>query len=86
MKPPVRGPRASESAPAADDIPIARARSFASLKVSEMIASVEGMVIAAPTPCSARPVTSTVSLSASPLSSEAAVKTARPVRNIRRLP
>ena len=46
-----------------------------------MIESAAGVSIAAPTPCSAREVTSIPEEPASPLISDAAVKSSRPAKN-----
>jgi len=86
MNPPISGPDASAMAPAAFHTPKAVVRSRASSNVARMIASVAGTSSAAPRPCTARLAISTAPLPASPAASEAGVKIARPIRNIRRRP
>ncbi len=73
-------------APIAVQMPIALVRSFGSVNVAMMIASVVGISSAAPTPCTARLAISTAPLPASPAASDDTVNRARPARNVRRLP
>ena len=79
MSPPMTGPTAKAAAVVAAQIPIAVARSRSSGKVWLMIARVGGVIIAAPTPCRTRAPMRTPALGASPASSEATVKTPRPL-------
>ena len=60
--PPSSGPTARASAPTALQMPTAAARCRPSAKVAEMIASVVGVTSAAPSPCTARLITSTSTL------------------------
>ena len=66
--------------------PSARARSFPSANVVEMIESAAGEISAAPRPCSARKPISSPELVDIPSSSEAAVKITRPMRKSRLRP
>jgi hypothetical protein len=76
---------ANPSAPAAAQIPIALPRS-ASPNVADTIASVAGVISAAPTPWTTRAPTSSASPPASPPATDAPVKTASPARNARLRP
>ena len=63
--------------------PMAKARSFSSVKVSRMIDNVAGIIIAAPTASTTRHAISIEGDGAKAAPSEAAPKTTRPARNIR---
>ena len=86
MRPPTAGPRARPSAPTPPQMPIAAVRSRASENAAAMIASVAGMLSAAPSPWTARAAISTPPLPARPAASEESVKMASPMRKTRRLP
>ena len=84
-KPPTTGPMASASALTPAHVPIALPRSSGG-NVLEMIERVPGIMNAAPTPWTVRPVTSQASLGDSPMKAELAAKSTTPKRNIRRRP
>jgi hypothetical protein len=67
-------------------MPIAHARSRASVKTFRMIDIATGLSIEPPTACSMRKAISQPRLGAMLQSSEASVKSARPVSNTRRRP
>ena len=85
IRPPTSGPIASASADTPTQMPIAVPRCFGG-KVTVMIESVAGFIIAAPTPCTTRAAISMFALSASPQASDDSVKTASPATKIRRRP
>jgi hypothetical protein len=85
IRPPTSGPIASAIAETPAQIPSAAPRSRGG-KVAVMIDSVAGIMNAAPTPCTTRAAISSSALFARPQKREEIVKTARPVRKIRRLP
>ena len=84
-KPPTTGPIASASAETPAHVPIALPRSAAG-NAFVMIESVAGIIIAAPTPCTARHATSQVSLGEKPIAALAHANTVTPNRKIFRLP
>ena len=84
--PPSRTPMEAPPEMTKPQMPIARARSLGSLKVVMMMERAAGAMTAPPTPCKARAATSTAWLPASPHSSEAKVKRARPAANTRLRP
>ena len=81
--PPSTSPTAEPPIAIAAQTPSARARSFPSANVVEMIESAAGEMSAAPRPCSARKPISIPEVPASPFSSDAAVKMTRPIRKSR---
>ena len=84
--PPSSTPATAPNAPTAPHAPSAAFRSLPSAKVVLRIESAAGVIIAAPSPCSARAPISAASLQASPDRSEAPVKTMSPAMNTRRRP
>ena len=84
-KPPTTGPIATARPTAPAQTPMARPRSRGS-KTLEMIASVAGMIAAAPRPISARAPISCPGVCEYALASEAMPKIASPVIRIRRRP
>ena len=85
MRPPTSGPIASASAETPAQTPIAIPR-WRGGKVTVMIESVEGFIIAAPTPCTTRKAIRMPALPARPQPSDDSVKTARPITNTSRRP
>src|SRR3954451_8073022 len=85
-QPPSTSPKAEPPIAIAAQTPSARARSFPSENVVEMIESAAGEISAAPRPCSARKPISIPELAARPFSSEAAVKMTSPMRKSRLRP
>ena len=80
--PPKSTPAAAPEPPRAPQIPSALFRSAPSRKVVVTIESAAGEMIAAPRPWTARAPIRTLELLAKPQTSEAAVKTPRPIRKI----
>jgi hypothetical protein len=72
--------------PVAPDAPIARLRSAPSGKVRIRIDKAAGVIVAAPTPCTARAAISVAPEDASPHAKDASVKTPTPMSSIRRRP
>ena len=85
IAPPTTGPSATPRPEMPDHAPIASPR-FSDGKASASSVSVSGVTIAAPTPWRARAVINAPVVGASAAAAEAAVKMARPMRNIRRWP
>ncbi len=84
--PPRKVPSAPPAAPTALNTAMARARSRGSGNSDTSIPSTTAVVIAPPTPCSARAAISTPGEVATPHSTDATVNTARPAVNIRLRP
>ncbi len=84
-KPPTTGPIASAIADTPAQVPIALPRS-AGGKALVMIDSVAGIIIAEPTPCTARQATSQVSLGEKPIAALESANTVTPARNMLRRP
>src|SRR3954452_12028298 len=85
-QPPSTSPNAEPPIAITAQTPSARARSFPSANVVEMIESAAGEISAAPSPCSARKPISIPELAARPFSSDAAVKMTSPMRKSRLRP
>ena len=85
MMPPSSTPKATPALPIAPQTASATVR-CAPEYVVVMIAKADGSRSAAPNPCAARETISAWDDQASPLASEAAVKTSSPTRNTRRRP
>src|SRR5256885_1443781 len=84
--PPASTPTAAPLPPSAPQIPRALFRSAPSSKLVMTIESAAGVMIAPPSPCTARATISIPSDCARPQTSEAIVKSATPTMNTRRLP
>jgi hypothetical protein len=84
--PPSSTPATAPKAPIAPHAPSAVLRSLPSGNVVVRIDSAAGVIIAEPSPCSAREPISAVSLQARPESNDAKLKTTSPTRNTRRRP
>ncbi|MDQ1071012.1 hypothetical protein QFZ32_006452 [Streptomyces canus] len=84
--PPTNPPAAPPPAPTAVQVAMARARAAPSGTADVTMVSVAGASTAAPSPCTARAISSWASPWASPPASEAAVNRPRPTRNIRLRP
>jgi len=84
--PPITHPAVAPTPPSAPQIPSALLRSEPSGNVVAMIDRAVGVMIAAPTPWTARAASSAPDDQASPHSSEATVKSRRPAMNTRRRP
>ncbi|MNS65769.1 hypothetical protein D3C72_989500 [compost metagenome] len=84
--PPSTGPKAAPPEATEAQMPMARARSFSSQKLSRISDSVAGIIMAAPTPSSARAAISMPALGAKAAASEAPPNTARPAMNRRLWP
>ena len=84
--PPRSTPTAAPAPPTAPQAPSARARSWPSVNVAMMIERAAGESIAAPSPWPARAANKAVALAARAEATDAAVKTPRPVRNMRLRP
>jgi hypothetical protein len=84
-RPDTSTPIAAPVPPIAAHTPSARLRS-APAKVVVVIDNADGDINAAPTPCTARPVTSMPPLVASPHTSDATVNSASPTSSVRRAP
>ena len=85
MRPPISGPMASAIADTPAQIPIAIPR-WCGGNVAEMIESVAGIMIAAPTPWRVRAPMSVPPVVARPHASDESVKIASPIRKTRRRP
>ncbi|MGI3201496.1 hypothetical protein ACRJ4W_29935 [Streptomyces sp. GLT-R25] len=85
-KPPRTGPSAVPTTDVVPQIPIATPRSRSSSKVSRISASVEGIIVAAPTARKARAVISIPGEDAKAAIVDAAPKTTRPARKSRLCP
>ena len=85
-KPPTTGPSATPRPAVAAQMPIAVARSRASVKTLISSDSVAGMMNAAPAPITARAAISASTLPAYAAAAEAAPKTASPTSSVRRRP
>src|SRR3954447_9248645 len=85
-QPPSTSPNAEPPIAIAAQTPSARARSFPSANVVEMIESAAGEISAPPSPCSAGKPISIPELAARPYSSDAVVKMTSPMRKTRLRP
>ncbi|GAA2886137.1 hypothetical protein GCM10020220_090420 [Nonomuraea rubra] len=84
--PPTTGPSAAPTAAIADHTPRAFARSAGSVNRFRIMDSVDGMIMAPPTPSSARTAITSSGLPAASTASEASPNTANPVISIRLRP
>jgi hypothetical protein len=84
--PPISHPAVAPTPPSEPQIPSALLRSRPSGKVVETIERAVGVMIAAPTPCTARAASSAAGAQESPQRSDAVVNNATPTMNTRRRP